>query len=86
MTADQLQAKLILVHAALDYILTGKAESAARAGRAFTALSLPELEKLRRTWEAELSLLVNHGGKYRPMAIQWGPRAPLDQRGRERTY
>ena len=55
MTAAEIQARIVLINAAIDYVLTGKVESYRTAGRELTRLKLPDLEKMLATYEARLT-------------------------------
>ena len=69
MTAAELTARLVKVNAAIDYVLDGKASSLSIAGRTFAAMSLDELERLRRNYEAELARATAGGS--RPMLVRF---------------
>lgn len=89
MTVAELQSRLALVNAAIDYVLTGNAQSAQRAGRSLTTLPLDKLERLRKTYEWELACAQGTAGQpvevrfkepkgagvtaYDPMYQDWGP-------------
>ena len=70
MTAAEIEARLVKINAAIDFVLDGNASSAAIAGRSFSALPLETLEELRAKYEEELRI-ANAGGR-RPCVIRFG--------------
>ena len=66
-TVADLQSRLAKIEAAIDYVLNGNAQSAQRAGRAMTALSLAELERLRSKYTWELSVAQGNAGRSVPI-------------------
>ena len=69
MTAAEIQTRLDLVNAAINSILTGKAQSVSIAGRAYTALDLSKLEEIRRGLEVELAQVT--AGSVRPIVVRF---------------
>jgi len=67
MTEAELTAVLVKVKAAINYILTGNAQSLGIAGRNLVMLDLKTLNDLRKEYEAELA---NVDGA-RPSVIQF---------------
>ena len=70
-TAAEISARLVKINAAIDFILTGNAQSSAAAGRSLTMLDLGKLEALRKADMAELAALEASSGKYRPGVVRF---------------
>jgi len=54
-TAAQIEARLVKVRAAIDWILDGNVQSRSIAGRSLTTLPLAELRTMEKDLEAELA-------------------------------
>ena len=70
MTAVQVQTKIDAYSAAIDFVLTGSAQSMSQAGRSLTTLPLGVLESGLAYWESRLAAAT--AGSVRPGVIRFG--------------